>query len=184
MKHVYSVIRYVPDPFRGEFVNVGAIVRSESAEWAVQRVSNPVRARRFDERGSLPAVWAFIDQVSREVEQSAPSEDWLSDLYERCTNIVQLSAPLPMMAASVDEAMATIFTELIVDPARRRPVRTKQGALDAVREAYATAGILGSVLHGGVLETAGRHHERLDFAVANGRVLQITQAWSFRVADA
>jgi len=118
------------------------------------------------------------------VETTTPSGVWLNDLYLRSRGIVQLSEPLPMAADSLDAAMDKVFSEMIVDPARRPSASTKFRAVDAVRSAYASAGVLGSVFHGGVLETAGRHHERLDFAVANGRVLQITQAWSFRVADA
>jgi hypothetical protein len=30
---------------------------------------------------------------------------------------------------------------------------------------------------------AGGHRERLDFAVANGKVVQLAQTWSFQVAD-
>ena len=49
MKHVYSLIRYVPDPVRGEFINVGAIAGcDESSEWEIRQVANPARARRID----------------------------------------------------------------------------------------------------------------------------------------
>ena len=34
-----------------------------------------------------------------------------------------------------------------------------------------------------VVMHAGRHSERIDFAVANGFVVQLAQTWSFRVTD-
>lgn len=50
-------------------MNVGAVVGSEeSSEWAVRQVDNPLRARHLDERGTLPAVFAFIDRVGREID--------------------------------------------------------------------------------------------------------------------
>lgn len=197
MRYVYSLIRYVPDPISGEFVNVGAIVGSdESSEWQVRQVDNPARARRLDERGSLPAVWSFIDKLGREVdaheeaiarpkleEQPLLSEAWLADVYARHHNIVQLSAPSPIVAASATEALDDIFGQLIVDPERHSGGDTsKHAALAAVRRAYRQAGLQNDV-HERVIMHAGDHRQRIDFAVANGRVVQLAQTWSFRVGD-
>ena len=53
MRHVYSMVRFVPDSARGEFINVGANVGSEeSSEWQVWQIENPKRARFIDERGT------------------------------------------------------------------------------------------------------------------------------------
>jgi Protein of unknown function (DUF3037) len=195
MRYVFSAIRFVPDPFRGEFINVGAIVGSdESSEWAVRQVQNPLRARQLDEAGSLSAVWAFIDRVGRDIDayeeviegraadgRTQPSEDWLRKMHLRSTNVVQLSPPSMLVAGSVDEAIEQVFGQLIVDPAKRAGGVTKHPALAALRHAYRDAGIA-DLLEGATLH-AGAHRERLDFSVANGRVVQITQAWSFAVVD-
>lgn len=195
MRYVYSVIRFVPDPFRGEFINVGAIVGSdESSEWAIRQVENPLRARQLDQGGSLSAAWAFIDGVGREIDAYeevitglaseapvTPTEGWLDDLHLRMTNVVQLSSPAVLVAESVEEAVEAVFSQWIVDPAKRAGGITKHPALAALRRAYRAAHVPG-LLEGGILE-AGEHQERLDFSVANGRVVQITQAWSFAVAD-
>ena len=199
MKHVYSVIRYVPDPVRGEFINVGAIAGSdESSEWEIRQVDNSARARRLDERGSLPAVWAFIDQLGHEIdtheqaierpkleEPHLLTEAWLEDLHRRHHNIVQLSPPAPILADSAGEALDEIFAQLIVDPEPHRGgENTKHPALAAVRRAYRAAGLeKARDVHERVVIHAGDHRERLDFAVANGRAVQLTQTWSFRVAD-
>lgn len=197
MRFCYSVIRFVPDPIKGEFVNVGAIVGSDdSSEWAVRQVGNPIRARQIDEHGTLPAAWAFIDQLGRQVDAyeavidgmtldvlgPRPSEEWLGQLHQRNTNIVQLSAPLPLLASSAEDALETVFSQLIVDPAKRPGGSAKHPALAAVRRAYRDAGLFARVIEGGTLE-AGHHRERLDFGLANGRVVQITQTWSFQAAD-
>ena len=195
MRYSYSLVRFVPDPVRGEFVNVGAIVGSdESSEWAVQQVDNPLRARHLDDRGTLPAAWAFIDHVGREIDAFERmvltgdesdvelSEDWLHRLHTQHSNIVQVSEPLPIIANSIEEAVETVFGQLIVDPAKRAGGSTKHPALAAMRRAYREAGLVGSVLQGAILEADG-HRERLDFGVANGRVVQIAQTWSFQVAD-
>lgn len=199
MKFMYSVIRYVPDPIRGEFVNVGVIAGSdESSEWGLRQVDNPIRARRLDEHGSLPAVWEFMDRVGHaldafedEIERPSLegaefvlSEDWLADLHVRHRNIVQLSPPQPLLADSVDEALDRTFADLILDPAKRSGSENKHPALAAVRRAYRELGLVKDehVFERALLH-AGQHRERLDFAVANGRVVQLAQTWSFQVAD-
>ncbi len=131
MRYFYSLIRFVPDPARGEFVNVGAIVGSdESSEWQVRQVQNPVRARAIDAHGSLDAVWKFIDRVGIEVDRFEASlhhslfdpeveltQDWLWRLHAIHQNIVQVSAPTPMVAESADDALERVLDLMVLDPA-------------------------------------------------------------------
>lgn len=198
MRFVYSVVRFVPDPARGEFVNVGAIVGSEeSSEWQCRQVENPARARALDERQSLDAVWSFLDRVGRDIDDferagetlfEPPvelSEAWMERLHSDHRNIVQLSRPAPMMAASADDAMERIFDELVVDRARRRyQFQKKHAALAAVRAAYRAHAVeKPRYLRERVSLATENHRERFDFAVTNGKAVQLTQAWSFQVPD-
>ncbi len=199
MRFVYSLIRYVPDPIRGEFVNVGAIAGSdESSEWAIRQVENSTRARKLDDRGSLSAVWSLIDRLGAEVDAHEEainmptleeprvrlSEEWLADLQSRHKNVVQLSVPLPMIAESASGALDRVFAELIVDPARRPGSENKHPALAAARRAYREVGLQKNQnFFESVVLAAGHHRQRLDFAVANGRVVQVAEAWSFQVTN-
>jgi len=202
MRFVYSVVRFVPDPARGEFVNVGAIVGSEdSSEWDVRQIANPVRARAVDDRKALEAVWSFLDGVGRDIDEYEKamerlldssvelSEAWLERLFidHRIDhrNIVQLSPPTPMVASSAGEALDRVFEQMIVDPAQRKyRFRKKHAALAAVRAAYRRHGVQERVnLRERVAVQTESHSERFDFAVTNGHVLQLTQTWSFQVPD-
>jgi hypothetical protein len=198
MRYVYSVVRFVPDPGRGEFVNVGAIAGSEdSSEWQWRQIENPVRARAVDERKSLEAVWAFLDRVGREMDDYERaqeslfepdvelSEAWLERLYVEHRNVVQLSPPTPMLAASADEALDRVFDKMVVDPAlRRHPFQKKHVALAAVRAVYRKYSVQkGVYLRERVALQTAHHRERLDFAVTDGRTLQLTHTWSFQVPD-
>jgi hypothetical protein len=198
VKYVYSVVRFVPNPARGEFVNVGAILGSEdSSEWQVRQVENPIRARAVDESGVLGAAWDFLNRVGKDIDSyeeaidslfTPPielSEDWLWKLVDQQQNIVQLSPPTPLVADSLDQAMEIVFEELLVDPQRhKRPFLTKHAALSATRRVYRERGIdkrknLREFAH---LATAN-HRQTVDFAVADGRIVQLTQAWSFQHPD-
>ena len=198
MRFIYSLIRFVPDPARGEFVNVGAIVGSEeSSEWQIRQIENPVRARLLDERNSLDAVWTFVDRLGTSIDEYdlsfdqlfepsvELSEGWLEQLHADHRNIVQLSPPTPLMAESAEDALDMIFDLAILDPAHRRyQFQKKHIALAAVRRAYG----LHSVRKGQdfvervKLETE-HHRGRIDFAVVNSRALQLTHTWSFQIPD-
>lgn len=198
MRFVYSIVRFVPDPARGEFVNVGAIVGSEeSSEWQYRQVENPARARALDERQTLDAAWSFLDRVGRQIDDferagetlfNPPvelSEAWMERMYLDHRNLVQLSRPSPMVAANADEAMDRIFDDLVVDPERRRhPFQKKHAALAAVRAAYRAHSVeKAKNLRERVSLATDHHRERFDFAVTNGKVVQLTHTWSFQVPD-
>ena len=198
MRFVYSLIRFVPDPAKGEFVNVGAIVGSElSSEWQIRQVSNPARARALDDERSLDLVWAFCNRVGADIDRFEDSiyrlfdsevelsEDWLENLHTQHRNIVQLSPPSPMVADSADEALDRLFSQMILDPTRhRQSTVTKHVVLAAMRRAYGSCGIR---KNRGFVErarlSASDHSIPVDFAVVNGQVLQLVQTWSFQSAD-
>ena len=97
MRYTYSVIRFVPDPVRGEFVNVGVLAGSdESSEWELRTVENLKRARAVDDKGLLGLVWSFVNDIGRKADRYAEavqtsffdetddglSEEWLHVLPE------------------------------------------------------------------------------------------------------
>lgn len=177
MRYVYSLVRFVPDPTRGEFINVGAIVGSdENSDWKVRRIENPRRARYMDEHHTLDAVWAFLDRIERNHQLSEPE---LKQFYADHRNIVQLSMPIPMVAADADEALDSIFVHQICDPAPRPRARNKRVAQDALRRSYQARRIGEENLQERVTLQANRHEETVDFAVTNGRVVQLTHTWPF-----
>lgn len=195
MRYVYSIIRFTPDAARGEFVNVGIIVGSEdSSEWEVRQIENPVRARQMDDRGTLPAVWEFINGVGAQIDEHQASldtllapevdlnEEWLWDLHRHHRNLVQLSEPVPMVAASADDAFAKLWNEVLVDPAvRRYSFKKKFEALAAVRRAYQNHAVKKREnFQERVQLQTKTHREGFDFAVVNGKALQLTHTWSFQ----
>jgi hypothetical protein len=197
MRYVYSLIRFVPEPANGEFIVVGAVAGSEeSSEWEVRQVANPVRARALDRRGILDSVWAFMDRIGRDIDafeaateelfepDTALSERWLLDLHRRHRNIVQVTSPTPMIADSSEEALDRIFDEMIIDPARLQfRFKKKHAALATVRRAYRAHEIPRDSLSERVTLHAASYSELFDFAITNGRTLQLVHTWSFQIPD-
>ena len=129
MRFVYSVIRYVPNPARGEFVNVGVIVGSdETDKWEVRGLDNmSASADRFVGDGStVSAVAEFVEDLGllfaehselghplMEGPPPVPSEAWLDQIHATHRNIVQLSTPYPMAADSISDAVSEMFEMLV-----------------------------------------------------------------------
>ena len=195
MRYVYSVIRFVPDPIKGEFVNVGLIAGSEdSSEWGLRTVENQKRARQLDQRGVLPAVFRFISDVGSrldnyteavEMDAQSPeaiSEKWLGDMFAISRNVVQLSPPTPVVADSLEGVFELLTPQFLLDPERRIGSPNKHPALAAVRRAYRDTGLLGGAHLAERAEVIGLHHRDVfDFVVANGRAVQLTHTFSFQV---
>jgi len=199
MSYLYSVLRFVPDPGRGECVNIGAIVGSEEAgEWELRTVENLTRARRLDHSGVLSALMSYvntigsqIDDYQESVESNLPlpgveiSEEWMTRLWEESQNVVQLSRPTPIEADNLQHALHMVFDEFVVEVERRRfPFTKKIVATAAIRKRYRAGGLVKGADFLEKTVVQGEHHrESFDFVVRNGQAVQLAQAWSFQVPD-
>lgn len=198
MRFLFSVLRFVPDPVRGEFINIGVIVGSDEAnDWRLRIVDNYSRATRIDESGMLPSVIHFLTGISSEIDDYlismesmfSPEKEinsrWLRRLQEISRNILQLSPPSPLIAETIDEATTLVFDEFIVEPERRRfPFKKKTEAMSALRWAFTGAGLVKGRDFFERLEIRGKNHrENFDFAVSRKKIVQLSQAWSFQLPN-
>jgi hypothetical protein len=196
MKYDYAVVRYVPDTFRGEFVNIAVIVGSESSgEWEIRMAGNPSHARRLDNGKGLEAVWAYINSTEDLIERSAAdgpessinpiqlNRAWLEDECRRLRNLVQITPPSAVMAESASDAIEKLFDVFVVD-SEKLSRRTRVAAVTAIREAYDLASPqLTGLVHEKVKAVIGKQQTTIDFAVANGHLVQLAHAWSFQTRE-
>ncbi|MGI9001258.1 MAG: DUF3037 domain-containing protein [Pseudonocardia sp.] len=194
MKYYYSVVQYVPDSFRGEFVNVAVIVgNADSCEWRVRRVGNVSRARGLGASTSLATVWRYLDDIENlivdltddisEANPEIPQLDrtWMETEHRRLRNLVQLSEPTVVIAEDVEEATQKIFDTFIVDPDRQKR-NTRSRAISTLRDAY-LSNLDRQLVHERVQGQIGHQRVDIDFAVSNGALAQLAHAWSFRVQN-
>jgi hypothetical protein len=199
MRHVYSVIRFVPDPARDEAVNIGLLAGSdESNEWSARTVGNWQRARAIDDARALPEVSAHIqlltsllDEYTRSHEQLAPaplppevSEAWLRQLADSSRNVLQFTSPRPVVADSAEGALDLLWDELIVDPAARRyAFQKKHRAVAALRRAFRQRGVPADRLVESPRLFSSAYTSAVDFAAHNGQVAALANCWSFQLPD-
>lgn len=199
MRHIYSIARFVPDPARGEAINLGILAGSdESGEWSLRTVSNYSRARRLDDRDLLPSVRARLERLESLVERFTDqqgylippetslniSENWLTVLSQESANILQFTRPLPTVAESAEEAIDDLWDELIVEATSRKfRFEKKHRAIAAVNRALRSVKVPEkNVVRRAEIKSAA-FHSSIDFAVRNGRVAHLTNCWSFQLPD-
>ncbi|GAA0977896.1 hypothetical protein GCM10009555_039870 [Acrocarpospora macrocephala] len=192
-RYIYSIVRCLPDPRTGEFMNVGAVVGDPvTGDWAIRQLSNTDRVRKFAGAAAFGAASDFIFNVGSEIDLSRQaleegceplSENWLARLHHDHRNVVQLSPPTPMVAQSARQALDLIFDKMIIDRAAesRQPPVTKYHLGRDLREAYRRADIADELVRTRAkIYVGSRVHYDLDFAIANGQAVQLTQIWSFK----
>jgi hypothetical protein len=193
MRFEYSVVRYVPNPATGEFVNIGAIAGSdETGDWSLRQAGNPRRARLFGPLESLNAVDAFMNDVGSRLDtfglmQSDDiSEAWLVDLQRRHRNVVQLSVPAPVIAETAEEALELVFSQVITDDSNvagglPRGYATRLRLFSELRASYRRANIRPGLLREKSSVLTGGLHAPMDFVVGNGIAVQLAHTWSFQI---
>ncbi len=193
-RYWYSLVRCVPDPRTGEFVNVGAIAGDPvSGDWSIRQVSNESRVRRLAGAAELEAVHGFLARVGLEIDQNRSrleeeaadplGESWLQTLFHDHRNVVQLSPPTPMVADDAEQALELLFDQLVIDPVTqpRSHAITKHRIVAQIREAYQASAIDVRYWRPRAEIHVGSHlRTQLDFAVGNGKTVQLTQGWSFQ----
>ncbi|GAA3625249.1 hypothetical protein GCM10022223_48020 [Kineosporia mesophila] len=194
MKYVYSIVRFVPDAFRGEFVNVAIIAGSEATgEWIVRRVDNVQHARRIGGSVPITPVWSYLDGVENLIDQLGEDQlteeslelnrEWLRRESTRLRNLVQVTTPSAVLADSLEDAVNHMFEVFVVDP-EKRTRKTRRAAVSALRSAFeATLSEPRDHLFERVSALVGRQQSTIDFAVANGSLAQLAHGWSFQTQD-
>ncbi len=193
MAYTFSLIRFVPDPARGEFVNIGAVAGDdETGDWAIRWISNYQRARALDLQDLLPAAKAFTGELDERVIElerlPVTGEPFSSETLQRLAidmnNIVQVSDPAPVVAESAESALDLVFDRLVVDPARTTfRFRKKHQAQAATRRAYQAHDVPPDAIKAQKTVTSKVYDFKFDFAVHNGSTVQLVHCWSFELPN-
>lgn len=203
MFYQYWIVRYVPDPIRGEFVNIALIVGRDGKDWAFRQVSNLQRASRLggdpmiasywlrelsnminsldNDRGPLPEP--ILVAVADEGENISAAV--IGRFASRLNNAIQISAPYPIVAESAESGISMLFDHLVTDP------QVKSRELFGARVShYVSEQFVRALPAGSRASIRNRPHIRVggvprtaNFAVTDSSVEQITNTWSFNLSD-
>lgn len=192
MGYVFSLIKFVPDPAKGESVNLGAVAGDdESGDWDMRTISKLTRAKSIDDTGALEGALSFLGDIEGRIAaldvlpgfaperiSAALLERWSADM----NNSLQFSEPMPLVAETAAEALDLIFEELVVDPAKKEfRFLKKHPAVAQTARAYREAKIPDSAVAKVVEVEAASFTGSFDFGVYRRQVLQLVKCWSFQL---
>ena len=146
MQCEFSLIRYVPDVVKGEFANIGVVLREAGGEGAVVRFTRDwVRVRCMDadaDVGLLEALETEIAERVRGVE--ANGKTLLEMMGESLSNSVQMTEMQGTLAESLPAEIEQLM-RMYVEPLRVASVKKKQSGRAAIvgtlRDEFERAGV-------------------------------------------
>lgn len=193
MRYDYWVVRFVPDAVRGEFVNI-AVIAGNGGEWAMRRTMDLRRASRLGGSATLAtptlrriesAIEGELQRVSHTLPIGRPAPFGRGDLEDfriRMNNLVQISEPRPVMAATVDEAADLAFELMIVDKGHESRPRSRTRVVRELADAFELSLDLVDRVTRTQRVLVGKQGAKFDFALhaSNEPVIsQLNHVWGF-----
>lgn len=142
MEYLYSVVRFVPNPTLGEFVNVGIIAGNDDLrDWSVQWLRDMRRAKGLDDvlgAKMFPVLQHYRGRIEEYVnsvrsprlnlttDHSEPqiNHDWLTQMHLSTNDVIQFTKPLPVFAETSQAAIEVVHDLLLFE---REPSTLPQG---------------------------------------------------------
>ena len=137
----FSLVRYVPDPVKNEFVNIGVLLRGEDARAAVRFTRDWSRVRCVDPDADTAMLEALEAEIGRRLAEDARAG--VASLEDALSNAVQLSETKACLAESFAAELESLMALYVLTAKRKREVRrTGRAALQArMRTEFERAGV-------------------------------------------
>jgi hypothetical protein len=144
----FFLIRYVPDVVKGEFTNIGVLLREAAkAESAVVRFTRDWgRVRCMDADADLGLLEALEGEIAERLRMSATDpKPVLALLQDTLSNSVQISEARASLAESIPAEMEQLM-RMYVEPLKVKLARQRTGRAaiaGAMRSEFERAGVWG-----------------------------------------
>lgn len=202
--YLYSIFRYVPDPVRGEQLNIGVAVAGRDPQFFGARFLPKTQFGRLKRLG-YEEDFSFIQDIAAELAADARTPDqlidsevpvaWSAETLERASlewaNTIQLSAPRASIHERPEALIAALFDRYVADPRpRRQRARDRRWVRRRISQGF-RQNLL--TVHPGL--DFDRHvrrdervrgdleHHEFDFVLANGQPLQFARTLSFEAGN-
>jgi len=146
MQCEFSLIRYVPDVVKGEFANIGVVLREAGREDAVVRFTRDwSRVRCMDADADVALLESLEVELSARLQTTPPNaKPVLEVLEDSLSNSVQLTAMRATLAENLPaemEQLMRMYVEPLKAPAMRRKLSGRAAIAGAMRDEFERAGV-------------------------------------------
>jgi Protein of unknown function (DUF3037) len=143
---IFQLIRYVPDPKRDEFVNIGVLLRTSGGEQNVLRFTRDWgRVRCLDPDADTATLEALEIEIGHRLRTQSPDHpkpiiDRLEDLLSNAVQITEAKAYLPETFLTGLEDLMRLYVD---SPRRERSQRRggRAAVQAAMRKSFEEAGV-------------------------------------------
>lgn len=145
----FLLMRYVPDPFKNEFVNIGVMLLARDDEFAGVRFTRDWgRVRCADPQADLDILEALEADIREQLHKSPESRKHIVyRLQETLSTGLQISEPKALLSGSPQsdlEELARTYLEQIHPKREARP-GARQRIVAQMQEAFESAGVWDSL---------------------------------------
>jgi hypothetical protein len=140
----FSLVRYVPDVVKGEFANIGVLLREPGPQGSVtvRFTRDWSRVRCIDPGADVPLLESLEAEIAQRlrggVELKVNSKPMLETLEDTLSNSVQLTEMRGTLAESVPAEMEQLL-RMYVEPLKSESGRRKQSGRAAIASEMRTA---------------------------------------------
>lgn len=138
----FSLIRYVPDPVKNEFVNIGVLLRPHAGERpaaAVRFTRDWTRVRCADPDADIEMLEAMEAEMRRRLPETGPdTKPLLAVIDDSFSHLLQVTEPKACLAENLAAQMDELM-RLYVEPRRqkaRQALRGRQAIVRHMRAAF------------------------------------------------
>ena len=141
----FALIRYVPDPVKGEFANIGVVLRNTEGTAAVRFTRDWSRVRCLDPGADVEMLEALEAGVAERLflalESERPVMDGLADSLSNSLQITDMRGTLAESLPSEMELLLGMYVEPLKAPALKRALSGRTAIAGRMRSEFERAGV-------------------------------------------
>jgi hypothetical protein len=135
MQCEFSLVRYVPDPVKDEFVNIGVVLREAAAQAMVVRFTKDwARVRCVDPDADIEMLEAMETEMRRRLlEEDTETTPLMTTIRDSFSHQLQMTEPKACLAENIAAGMDELM-QLYVEPRRQKARQAVSGRQAIVRK--------------------------------------------------
>jgi hypothetical protein len=140
----FSLIRYVPDVVKGEFANIGVVLREAGSDAVVRFTRDWSRVRCLDAEADIGLLESLETEIAERLRAGLELKPVLVVLEDTLSNSVQMTEMRGTLAESLPaemELLLRMYVEPLKAPGVRRRVSGRVAIANRMRDEFERAGV-------------------------------------------